>query len=429
MKWLLILLLLITNGFNVCAQMDISGIHSQFALHTEREKLHRSMYERTIRKNLSYIPDSENEYRFQSAFYTVTQFLIQDSIVFAGFDKILKRYDSLEWETRRSFLEAIYALNPKKYTASISKVLTKETHPKGVAMAALFVYRNDSTQFKKILSSINEKFPDYTSIPVLTELVKYMLASSVTKKDKLPDLSSLFAVQSSHRRKMIYSFQRQNRDYPGIAVIQGADGKFARDENGELIMIRQLARSGSSLPYFITNGNTPQGIYSIQGIGISTNQLIGPTPNLQMIMPFEKYWFDFFHEDADSTYPLLSYLDILPDSWRDYLPIQESFYAGKTGRTEIIAHGTTIDPAYFTGRSFYPISPTLGCLCAPENWNVSTGRLTTSEQFRLADTYSKIESDDGFFIVLNLDNKQIPVSRNEIEMIIRKFEESSSQLR
>jgi hypothetical protein len=148
-----------------------------------------------------------------------------------------------------------------------------------------------------------------------------------------------------------------------------------------------------------------------------------------MIMPFEKYWFDFFHGDADSTYPLLSYLDILPDSWRDYLPIQESFYAGKTGRTEIIAHGTTIDPAYFNGKSFYPISPTLGCLCAPENWNVSTGRLTTSEQFRLADTYSKIESEDGFFIVLNLDNKQSPVSRNEIELIIRKFEENAVHLR
>ena len=43
----------------------------------------------------------------------------------------------------------------------------------------------------------------------------------------------------------------------GLAIIQNADGKFERDERGRLIAVRQLARSGSNLPYFITNGNTP----------------------------------------------------------------------------------------------------------------------------------------------------------------------------
>lgn len=384
------------------------------------------MYERTIRTNLSGPLDAETEYRFQSAFYTVTQFLIDDSIVFAGFDKVIQRYDALEWETRRSFLEAVYALNPKKYTNAIETILSKEIHPKGAAMAALFVFRNDSTKQKKIIYTINRRFPDYTNVPVLSELMKWMLTGTVIKEEKLPDLNELFASQNEHRRKMIYSFQRKNRDYPGIAIIQGEDGKFVRDENGELITIRQLARSASNLPYFITNGNTPQGIYSLQGVDISANLLIGPTPNIQMIMPFEKYWKWFFHADADSTYPLLSYLNILPESWRDYLPVQEAFFAGKTGRTEIIAHGSTIDPVYFTGKPFYPISPTLGCLCAPENWNVTTGKLTTSEQFRLVDTYYSQPGNDGYYIVLNLDDKKQAVSREEIEMLVKQFENKRS---
>ena len=119
----LLFLFSIVRGY---AQMDKSAIQTRFVLHAEREKLHRNMYERTIRANLSSPLNEETEYRFQSAFYTVTQFLISDSIVYSGFDKVIQRYDSLEWETRRSFLEAVYALNPKGYTAAIENILAGE---------------------------------------------------------------------------------------------------------------------------------------------------------------------------------------------------------------------------------------------------------------------------------------------------------------
>ena len=66
---------------------------------------------------------------------------------------------------------------------------------------------------------------------------------------------------------MIYSFQRWNRDYPGMAIIQNGDGSFARDSLGNLLIFQQLARSASDLPYFITSGSTPQGIFSVQGTG------------------------------------------------------------------------------------------------------------------------------------------------------------------
>ncbi|MFN4286093.1 MAG: hypothetical protein ACK4E8_09050 [Lacibacter sp.] len=46
----------------------------------------------------------------------------------------------------------------------------------------------------------------------------------------------------------------------------------------------------------------------------------------------------------------------------------ESFEAGRIGRTEIIAHGTTIDPAFYKGQPYWPHTPSLGCLCSPEWW-------------------------------------------------------------
>ncbi len=222
---------------------------------------------------------------------------------------------------------------------------------------------------------------------------------------------------------MIYSFQRWNRDYPGLAVVQNGDGTFARDSHGKLLLFQQLARSASGLPYFITAGNTPQGIYSVQGTGISHNNLIGPTPNLQMLLPFENnllYW----HQLPDSTATFLqNYTLLLPADWRNYLPMLEAVQAGAAGRTAIIAHGSTIDPDYFKDKPFFPLTPTLGCLSTQENWNIYTGKLLQSDQFDFVNTYLAREEDEaGYLLVINLDDKQAPVSRQEIEKMVNEFE-------
>jgi hypothetical protein len=201
------------------------------------------------------------------------------------------------------------------------------------------------------------------------------------------------------------------------------DGHFARLPNGRPMIFEQLARSGSGMPYFLTNGNTPQGIYSIQGIAVTNNALIGPTPNIQLILPFETDWQKFFsdhrHFPDDS---LELYLQLLPASWRNYQPIMEAWAAGKIGRTEIIAHGTAIDPEYFKERSFYPLTPTQGCLCAKELWNPSTGHLLISEQFNLVAAYQSTPGTRGYLFVINVDDQSRPVTRGEVEKWVYEFE-------
>ena len=97
----------------------------------------------------------------------------------------------------------------------------------------------------------------------------------------------------------------------------------------------------------------------------------------------------------------------------------EAFYAGKIGRTEIIAHGTTIDPEYFKDKPYYPLTPTLGCLCAKELWNVTTGKLLVSEQFNLYSAFLSTPGNKGYLIVVNLDDQQKAVTREEIEKKIK----------
>jgi hypothetical protein len=104
--------------------------------------------------------------------------------------------------------------------------------------------------------------------------------------------------------------------------------------------------------------------------------------------------------------------------------MKEAFIAGKAGRTEIIAHGTTIDPEYFAGQPFYPISPTLGCLCAEELWNANTGKLALSEQLKLVNTFLRSPGSSGYLMVINLDNQHKSISDLELEKIVAVYEKN-----
>jgi hypothetical protein len=306
-------------------------------------------------------------------------------------------------------------------------IMEKETNPKLFAMSALYLFRNNHSvdQGNIIKIKMVEQFPGYDSMSVLLELEKFVNNHYQYIDHHTPDIVELFTNQQTFRKKIIYSFQRWNRDYPGLAIIQYADGRFAREATGRLQVFRQLARSASNLPYFITNGDTPQGIYSIQGVAVANNHFIGPTPNLQLIMPFEDYWIKYFQQAVDSSRDLNTlYRQMLPTSWQEYEPMNEVYRAGKIGRTEIIAHGTAIDPEYFKDRAFYPLTPTLGCLCAKEIWNVTSGRLLVSEQFNLVKAFQSTTGDKGFFYVINMDNQQKPLSREELEHLVKKFEKS-----
>lgn len=409
----------------ISAQYSMDLIQTNVVLNDKQQHFDDYLKNITINKTFTEPLDSNNEYRYEEACLAASQFMIQTRIVKGGFDTLFIHYDSLQYDTKRALLEAVYGLYPHDYVTAIDTLLKIETEPKLFAMQAVYLYRNDSSQqqAKRLAKQVQSSFASIDTLPVLQSLQLYLANEIKEKKAISPPVSSLFAYQKTIGRQLIYSFQRWNRDYPGLAIIQNGDGSFARDSTGHLLVFQQLARSASDLPYFITSGSTPQGIFSVQGTGISHNNLIGPTPNLQLLLPYENdkaYW----HEMPDSSLSFFqNYLLLLPADWRNYLPMQEALQAGAAGRTAIIAHGSTINPKYFTGKPFYPIAPTLGCLCAKENWNSFTGKLNESDQFNFTNAYlERPEDEAGYLYVINLDNKQSPVTKQEIEKLVNEYE-------
>ncbi len=426
MKLPAFIILLFTFTSDAFAQLDQNAIQTDFVLYKNRKIFDKYLRDSDINKVFAQPLDSNTEYDYESACLTASQFFIQSPQVKAGFNKLFVQYDSLQYATKRVFLEALYGIYPGMYENDVRILLLKETNAKLFAMQALYLFAKDTSQQNRntLLPMIESRFTDADSNDILLQLKDYISNHSDYRRQKVPNIDTLFSHQKILQQKIIYSFQRWNRDYPGVAIIQNADGSFAKDSAGKLLMFQQLARAASNLPYFITDGNTPQGIFSITGTDVSHNNFLGPTPNIQMVMPFEKdslYWHTPYDSSKDA---LTNYLNLLPAEWQAYQPITEAFYAGKIGRTEIIAHGTTIDPEYFKGKPFYPLTPTVGCLCAKEEWNTYTGKLLRSDQFNMVNAFVSTPGETGYLFVINLDDQQKAVSREDVEKLVRQYETS-----
>jgi hypothetical protein len=62
----------------------------------------------------------------------------------------------------------------------------------------------------------------------------------------------------------------------------------------------------------------------------------------------------------------------------------------------------------------------MGCLCAKELWNPTTGHLLVSEQNNLVNAFLSTPGRKGWLIVLDLDDQRRAVSRAEVEAAISK---------
>jgi hypothetical protein len=241
-----------------------------------------------------------------------------------------------------------------------------------------------------------------------------------------PPLPELLAAPLRPGHPVVFSLQRPGRQAMGLALVRAPDGRFLRGSDGSLLAIPQLALARSGLPGTITNGNTPQGVFTIVGSSVAaSNPTIGPTPFLHSKLPIEASVAEFEHAARSEAWSEAVYESFLPPAWRAYAPIKEAWLAGRAGRDEILAHGSVVrTAAYHPGARFLPGSPSAGCLVAPEQWDTATGRLLSSQQLRLAQAYASVASDSlvGYLVVVEVDAADGPVRPDEALSLVMAAE-------
>ncbi|AFH48739.1 Hypothetical protein IALB_1028 [Ignavibacterium album JCM 16511] len=393
--------------------------YSQATLKTEREKFYSTAIYETINQSLSLPLTDSTESKYTSAFWAMELLQFRNEVTDKAISNSLTDFQNRSITFQRALMEIIFTLYQSEFVNEIKSLLPQINNSKIFAMCIHYLKEAEDLEHLKRYSKIFEsKFMRPVEDPII-KMLNYDLNTKFRHKLNTPPLIDLLKKNFSSDKIVIYSFQRLNRDYPGLVVIKKPDGKFLRDESGEIFSVPQLARAITELPGYITNGNTPEGILSIQGTDVSKNTFIGPSPNLQLVIPFEVTPEIYFHKSIDdSVWYFDLYKNLLPESWQDYLPIYESFYAGKAGRNEIIAHGTTIAPQFYNDKSYYPFTPSLGCLTTKEIWSEETGRLVESDQLKFMNSLLQFSELKGYLIVVNIDNKHSPVELREIKDLI-----------
>jgi hypothetical protein len=266
---------------------------------------------------------------------------------------------------QRAFMEMLYTLYVHEFDIEIKTIIPELKSEKVKAMALEYL----ALSGKSFFIDPSDKFRQ-------SEYYQLYQYNRSKKNLSLPAKKDFLHSNFLTGQTVLCSFQSTDRNKPGYLMIRLADGSFMKNEKGEEAKFPQLARSISNLPFYLTNGNTPQGLFKITGTDTSDNNWIGPTTNLQMIMPFENNVSAFFGSDTSFE---AYYNKLLGTHLQQFNCLTESYWAGKIGRTEIIAHGTTINPEFYESQSYYPNTPSLGCLCSPEIWD-EKGKCTYSAQ-------------------------------------------------
>ena len=207
----------------------------------------------------------------------------------------------------------------------------------------------------------------------------------------------------------LYVFCRQSREYPCLMVMKDQDGNLTRDANGEVWNQRKLALSGRGLTYDQTNGNTPQGIFTINSVM--------PTADKKFVYgKFRRIKLDFVKKSRNEK-DLLQYI---PDDLQRLNWWKESVVARDKGRNLFRIHGVG-RKNLFRSTTYYPFIPTAGCIASVEG---KYNGVTYSDQRELLDqfmvsmglnpVYENETAIKGMLYVVNIDDEQRAVELEDI---------------
>ena len=327
---------------------------------------------------------------------------------------------------QRAVLSAAYTMYARESAAALVPLLDTINTPREFTIAsyALLKVENAPDTRTMLRAKLTARFPDWAFEPRLVALEHVLTTDLASERLTRPPLVDLLAAPIRPGLPVIFSFQRHDRSRVGLAMVRGSDGRFVRNADGSYFNIAHLALALSNLPGTITNGNTPQGLFTIVGAGTATNKWIGPTPYLHAKIPKEASVAEYEHAIVEAEWSEARYESFLPPSWRNYFPFKETWLAGLAGRDDMLLHGTTINPEYYRNNAYYPGTPSAGCLVAMEYWSKSDGRLMHSDQLALAKAFTAGGFDQGYLVVVELDDRLAPVNLAEVVMDVMAAEAS-----
>ncbi|MDX2242186.1 MAG: hypothetical protein NW224_15990 [Leptolyngbyaceae cyanobacterium bins.302] len=297
-----------------------------------------------------------------------------------------------------------------------------------VALSALVKGKLSTTELTRLSSLVQSRFPGWsTNVYLQTTLQEIADAANA---QALPPLKDLLEWEIAPRQLHLYVLCRSDRRVLCRTVLKDRNGQFVRQQ-GELWSVPLLLESIHELGWNFTRGQTPQGIFRIEGIVPQPDdeyfRAYGQFSLINLYVPFEAGAKQFHPKRAGAfSGSLADYQALLPSSWQNYRPLQQSFWAGKAGRGLFRIHGSGESVDFFRGKDravpeSYNWNPTIGCLSARELYN-EKGQLIHADMPKILGALRTVggNSFSGYLIVADIPATDAePVSLKQIEAALR----------
>lgn len=211
----------------------------------------------------------------------------------------------------------------------------------------------------------------------------------------------------------LFMFCRHNHEHPCLLVMKDQKGRWHKDSNGKLWSQPKLGLSRHGLPAHQVNGDTPQGIYTIDSVMPETNRQL-------VFGKFRRLILNFISKSRNEK----DFKSLMPKSVQGLSWWQEGMVARDVGRSLLRIHGTgliNVNPA----SNWYPFFPTSGCIASRENrydgQEFIDQRELLDEMMKasgLNPVFANEAKLKGLLYVVDIDSKEAPVTQAEVEQFI-----------
>jgi hypothetical protein len=253
------------------------------------------------------------------------------------------------------------------------------------------------TKLKKYLAQVNS--------------AKAMSAAKILETWEYDPLTANYRNGEYHNKVRLFLFCRKDRNYPCLFAMKDFYNQPVMDGD-KLWTLPALAISSRGLDYYQTNGQTPQGVHTMDSVMPSSEPF-------RSFGAFRRVILSWVPRVANESHTKR----FIPRSTHSDLWWHEANIARDAGRGLLRIHGTgrlNTDPSSI----YYPHKPTSGCISTRE---LKYGKKTYIDQRLILDklmeasgliaNYQNEELIKGVLHVIEIDNKKAKVTLKDLQAL------------
>ncbi|MCB0753352.1 MAG: hypothetical protein KDC52_17910, partial [Ignavibacteriae bacterium] len=231
-KLTIIHLLFAVNISTAQKLLKLENLRSAFT-----KKENKNEYYEDLIKNINSslnLPLDKNYDKWNQAIKDAESIFFDEPIIRNALQYVLNQKIDKNLKLQRTALEAAFTLFENDFSESINNIYEISSDKISLAVAIQYLKRNNFNQRSSsfYINEIKNRFNDYYSDPLLTNLL-YDLENPASKKfENYPNLADLFEHPFQKGKTIIYSIQRKNREFIGLTIIKKPDGTFVKNEDG-----------------------------------------------------------------------------------------------------------------------------------------------------------------------------------------------------